>query len=67
MKALTETGVTDPVEQFRILTVASIIEFEGNEANYAKISGAIENRINNPNGETGGAWNPMQPSPTGWG
>ncbi|WP_218711698.1 endolytic transglycosylase MltG [Arthrobacter sp. BF1] len=54
MKALTETGVTDPVEQFRILTVASIIEFEGNEANYAKISGAIENRINNPNGETGG-------------
>lgn len=54
MKSLTDTGVTDPAEQFRVLTIASIIEFEGNEANYAKISGAIENRINNPNGETGG-------------
>ncbi|WP_449372954.1 endolytic transglycosylase MltG [Arthrobacter psychrolactophilus] len=36
------------------VTIASIIEFEGNKANYAKISGAIENRINNANGETGG-------------
>lgn len=53
-KSLTDTGITDPAEQFRVLTIASIIEFEGNEANYAKISGAIENRINNPNGETGG-------------
>lgn len=53
-KSLTDTGVTDPAEQFRVLTIGSIIEFEGNAANYAKISGAIENRINNPNGETGG-------------
>ncbi len=56
-KTLTElvnTGVKDPKQQYRILTIASIIEFEGNQANYAKISGAIENRINNPNGETGG-------------
>ena len=52
--ALAKTGVTDPGEQYRILTIASIIEFEGNAANYAKISGAIENRVNNPNGETGG-------------
>ncbi len=52
--SLVNTGVTDPSEQYRILTVASIIEFEGNAANYAKISGAIENRVNNPNGETGG-------------
>lgn len=51
---LAKAGVTEPAEQYRVLTVASIIEFEGNEANYAKISGAIENRINNPNGETGG-------------
>lgn len=51
---LAKAGVTDPAEQFRVLTIASIIEFEGNEANYANISGAIENRINNPNGETGG-------------
>lgn len=53
-KSLVAAGVTDPKEQYRVLTIASIIEFEGNEANYGKISGAIENRINNPNGETGG-------------
>ncbi|WP_425861624.1 endolytic transglycosylase MltG [Arthrobacter sp. TWP1-1] len=53
-KALTDTGITDPAEQYRVLNIASIIEFEGNKANYAKISGAIENRINNANGETGG-------------
>lgn len=53
-KNLVSVGVSDPAEQFRVLTIASIIEFEGNTANYAKISGAIENRINNPNGETGG-------------
>ncbi|MBP2414397.1 putative YceG family protein [Arthrobacter stackebrandtii] len=51
---LVATGVTDPNEQYRILTVASIIEFEGNVENYAMISGAIENRINKPNAETGG-------------
>ena len=53
-KELTETGVTDPDEQFRVLTIASIIEFEGTPDNYALISGAIENRLNNPDGETGG-------------
>ncbi|MGO4385277.1 endolytic transglycosylase MltG [Specibacter sp. RAF43] len=53
-KNLAAAEVTDPAEQYRILTIGSIIEFEGNAANYAKISGAIENRINNPNGETGG-------------
>jgi UPF0755 protein len=53
-KALGSAGVTDPAEQFRVITIASIIEFEGNEANYGMISGAIENRLNNPNAETGG-------------
>lgn len=53
-KSLTEAGITDQADQYRVLTIASIIEFEGNKANYAKISGAIENRINNANGETGG-------------
>lgn len=52
-KNLTAAGVPT-ADQYRVLTIASIIEFEGNEANYAKISGAIENRINNPNGETRG-------------
>lgn len=51
---LVAAGVTDSTEQFRVLTIASIIEFEGSEANYSEISGAIENRINNPNGETHG-------------
>ncbi|WP_104087415.1 endolytic transglycosylase MltG [Arthrobacter sp. GMC3] len=53
-KNLVAAGVNEPAAQYRILTIASIIEFEGNEANYAEISGAIENRINNPNGETHG-------------
>ncbi|WP_394937798.1 endolytic transglycosylase MltG [Psychromicrobium sp. YIM B11713] len=51
---LVKAGVTTPQEQFRVLTIASIIEAEGNEANYSKISGAIENRLNNVNAETRG-------------
>ncbi|MBG0741594.1 endolytic transglycosylase MltG [Paeniglutamicibacter antarcticus] len=51
---LVKDGVTDPADQYRVLTIGSIIEFEGNEANYALISGAIENRLHNPNAETGG-------------
>jgi len=53
-KNLAAAGVSDPAQQYKVLTIASIIEFEGNAANYAEISGAIENRINNPNGETHG-------------
>lgn len=37
-----------------MLTIASIVEAEGNEANYAKISGAIENRLKNTTAVTGG-------------
>lgn len=51
---LTDFGVTDPVEQYRVLTIASIVEAEGNEQNYPMISGAIANRLNNTAGETGG-------------
>lgn len=51
---LVKNGVTDPNKQYQDLTIASILENEGNEANYAEISGAIENRLNNPNAETGG-------------
>ena len=53
-KELVDTGVTDPDEQFRVLTIASIIEFEGTPQNYALISGAIENRLNHPEAETRG-------------
>ncbi|WP_051388988.1 endolytic transglycosylase MltG [Arthrobacter sp. 35W] len=51
---LVSAGVTAPAEQYRVLTVASIIEAEGNADNYAMISGAIENRLNKANAETGG-------------
>lgn len=39
---------------FHVLTVASILEFEGREKDYVPIAGAIENRLNNPDGETSG-------------
>ncbi|WP_083956050.1 endolytic transglycosylase MltG [Tersicoccus phoenicis] len=53
-KTLTDMGVTDPGEQFRLLTIASIIEAEAGEADYAKVSGAIYNRLSPDNKETGG-------------
>lgn len=51
---LADAGVNDPAAQYRMLTIASIIEAEGNEQNYPMISGAIANRLNNTSGETGG-------------
>lgn len=51
---LVKAGITDAKEQYRVLTIASIIEAEGNEANYSKISGAIENRLKNTSAETRG-------------
>ncbi|MDO4919455.1 endolytic transglycosylase MltG [Kocuria sp.] len=39
---------------FEVLTVGSIVEFEGTPANYPSVAGAIENRMNNPDGETSG-------------
>lgn len=47
-------GVTGDDRIFHVLTVASILEFEGIEKDYAPIAGAIENRMNNPDGETSG-------------
>ena len=51
---LEDAGVTDPEEQFRILTIGSIIEAEAGEADYAAVSGAIENRLREDNVETNG-------------
>ncbi|MBG6180117.1 endolytic transglycosylase MltG [Arthrobacter sp. CAN_A1] len=51
---LEDAGVTDPAEQFRILTIGSIIEAEAGEADYAAVSGAIENRLQEDNTETNG-------------
>ena len=39
---------------FEVLTIGSIVEFEGTPSNYPSVAGAIENRMNNPEGETSG-------------
>lgn len=39
---------------FRVLTVASLVEFEGVPADYADVAGAIYNRIDRPDDETNG-------------
>ncbi|OMH37022.1 endolytic transglycosylase MltG [Tersicoccus sp. Bi-70] len=53
-KSLTDAGVTDANEQYRLLTIASIIEAEAGEADYGKVSGAIYNRLGPDNKETAG-------------
>ncbi|MFJ2508084.1 endolytic transglycosylase MltG [Arthrobacter citreus] len=52
--ALEEAGVSDPAEQYRVLTKASIIQAEAGEADYATVAGAIENRLRADNTETNG-------------
>ncbi|MFZ3416742.1 endolytic transglycosylase MltG [Arthrobacter sp. 3Tela_A] len=52
--ALEDAGVTDPAEQYRVLTKASIIQAEAGEADYATVAGAIENRLRADNTETNG-------------
>lgn len=51
---LTKLGVTDPAEQYRTLTFASIVQAEGNQTDYARIAGALTNRLKGDNPETGG-------------
>ncbi len=51
---LEEDGVTDPAEQYRILTIASILQAEAGEADYASVAGAIMNRLKPDNTETSG-------------
>ncbi|WP_258060334.1 MULTISPECIES: endolytic transglycosylase MltG [unclassified Arthrobacter] len=51
---LEDAGITDPDEQYRILTKASIIQAEAGEADYAKVAGAIQNRLREDNVETSG-------------
>jgi UPF0755 protein len=53
-KILTDAGVTDADQQYLVLTKASIVEAEGNPKNYAIIAGALDNRVNRPNEDTGG-------------
>ncbi len=53
-KILADAGVKDADAQYLLLTKASIVEAEGNPKNYAIIAGALENRVERPNEDTGG-------------
>lgn len=50
---LEKAGVEGKDEQYRVLTVASIIEHEGNPRSYQEIAGAIQNRLREPIKEIG--------------
>lgn len=54
MATLEEAGVTDPAEQYDILTIASIVEAEAGQADYRQVAGAIMNRLSPDNTETNG-------------
>lgn len=47
-------GVTDPAKQYDVLTVASIVQAEGGQAEYGDVAGAIYNRLKPNNTETNG-------------
>ena len=51
---LAQDGVTDPAEQYRILTIASIVQAEAGEGDYATVAGSINNRLTPGNTETNG-------------
>ncbi|WP_309079827.1 endolytic transglycosylase MltG [Zhihengliuella sp.] len=47
-------GVEDPQQRYRALTIASILQGESRPGDYEAVAGAIENRLNPANTETGG-------------
>jgi UPF0755 protein len=47
-------GVTDPAKQYQTITVASIVQAEGGQADYGNVAGAIYNRLKPGNTETNG-------------
>ena len=51
---LKSQGVTDPVKQYDVVTVASIVQAEGGQAEYGDVAGAIYNRLKPNNTETNG-------------
>jgi UPF0755 protein len=50
---LKQDGITDPAKQYEVLTVASIVQAEGGQADYGNVAGAIYNRLK-PNDQTNG-------------
>jgi UPF0755 protein len=51
---LKSQGVTDPAKQYEAVTVASIVQAEGGQAEYGDVAGAIYNRLKPSNTETNG-------------
>ncbi|KSU67972.1 endolytic transglycosylase MltG [Arthrobacter sp. NIO-1057] len=51
---LKEAGISDLEEGYRTLKIASILQAESREKDYAVVAGAIENRLNPNNKETHG-------------
>ncbi len=47
-------GVTDSAKQYDVVTVASIVQAEGGQAEYGDVAGAIYNRLKPNNTETNG-------------
>jgi UPF0755 protein len=50
---LVAQGITDPAKQYEAVTVASIVQAEGGQADYGDVAGAIYNRLK-PNDQTYG-------------
>ncbi len=51
---LKSQGVTDQAKQYDVITVASIVQAEGGQAEYGDVAGAIYNRLKPGNTETNG-------------
>jgi UPF0755 protein len=47
-------GITDPAKQYDVVTIASIVQAEGGQADYGNVAGAIYNRLKPNNTETNG-------------
>lgn len=54
MDELNAQGITDPAKQYEVITIASIVQAEGGQAEYGDVAGAIYNRLKPNNSETNG-------------
>lgn len=53
-ETLEAEGLTDPEDAYRALKIASIVQAESRQGDYATVAGAIENRLDPGNQETSG-------------
>jgi UPF0755 protein len=51
---LKSQGITEPAKQYDTVTIASIVQAEGGQADYGNVAGAIYNRLKPNNVETSG-------------